>query len=144
MADNVDYTPGSGATIAADEIAGILYQRIKPAIGEDGVAIDVSQSNPMPSVAQRTDDLVELLQRLVKVCETLQVVDSAQRQRVTLDAITGALTLAAVTTVSTVTTVSSVSNVAAQTQMAGMDREMYINIAKQTYALSIRPNLTFQ
>jgi hypothetical protein len=141
MADNVGYTPGAGATVAADEIAGVLYQRIKPAIGEDGVAIDVSQSNPMPSVAQRTDDLVELLQRLVKVCETLQVVDSAQRQRVTLDAITGSLTLAAVSSVSTVTTVSTV---AAQTTLGGMDREMYINIAKQTYALSIRPNLTFQ
>ncbi len=92
-------------------------------------------------------DSIALLERLVKVCETLQVVDSAQRQRVTLDAISAALTLATVTTVTTVSTVStvaSVTNVAAQAAMAGMDREMYINIAKQTYALSIRANLTFQ
>ena len=29
MADNVGYTPGTGADIAADEVDGVLYQRIK-------------------------------------------------------------------------------------------------------------------
>jgi hypothetical protein len=144
MADNVGYTPGTGAIVAADEIGGVLHQRIKVGIGTDGEAVDVSSSNPMPSVVQRTDDLLVMLQRLVKVCETLQIVDSAQRQRVTIDAITGNLTLAGVSTVSTVSTVNVVNTVSAQTAMAGMDREMYINIAKQTYALAIRSNLTFQ
>jgi hypothetical protein len=51
MADNVAYTPGAGATIAADEIAGVLYQRVKPVTGVDGVASDVSQQNPMPIAA---------------------------------------------------------------------------------------------
>jgi hypothetical protein len=45
-----------------------------------------------------------------------------------------------VTTVGTVTTVSAVSNIAAN---AGMDREQYINVAKQTYANSIRSRLSF-
>lgn len=36
MADNVAYTPGSGATIAADDIAGALHQRIKLTLGGDG------------------------------------------------------------------------------------------------------------
>jgi hypothetical protein len=144
MADNVGYTPGTGAIVAADEIGGVLHQRIKIGIGADGSATDVSEANPMPSVVQRTDDLLVMLQRLVKVCETLQIVDSAQRQRVTIDAITGNLTLAGVSTVSTVSTVNVVNTVSAQTAMAGMDREMYINIAKQTYALAIRSNLTFQ
>jgi hypothetical protein len=141
MPDNVAYTPGAGATIAADEIGGVLYQRVKPVTGVDGEAADVSQQNPMPVQGQRTDDLLALLQRLVKVCETLQVVDSAQRQRITLDAISANLNLQGV---NVVTTVATVNNVAAQTSMAGMDREMYINIAKQTYAQSIRANLTFQ
>ena len=141
MADNIGISTGTGAIVAADDIDGVLYQRIKPTIGEDGFSVDVSKANPMPSVAQRTDDLIAMIQRLVKVCETLQVVDQQQRQRVTLDAISAALTLA---TVSTVSTVSSVTNVAAQTGMAGMDREMYINIAKNTYAQSIRANLKFQ
>lgn len=48
MADNVGYTPGTGATVAADEIAGILHQRVKIGVGGDGVAVDVSSSNPMP------------------------------------------------------------------------------------------------
>ena len=48
MADNVGYTPGAGATVAADEIAGVLHQRVKIGIGTDGSATDVSSSNPMP------------------------------------------------------------------------------------------------
>jgi hypothetical protein len=48
MADNVGYTPGTGATIAADDIAGVLYQRVKIGVGVDGSATDVSSTNPMP------------------------------------------------------------------------------------------------
>jgi hypothetical protein len=48
MADNVGYTPGTGAIIAADEIGGVLYQRAKLTFGVDGVATDVSEANPLP------------------------------------------------------------------------------------------------
>jgi hypothetical protein len=48
MADNVGYTPGTGATVAADDIGGVLHQRVKIGVGTDGVAVDVSSSNPMP------------------------------------------------------------------------------------------------
>lgn len=48
MADNVGYTPGAGAVVAADEIAGVLHQRVKLGVGADGVAVDVSAANPMP------------------------------------------------------------------------------------------------
>jgi hypothetical protein len=37
MADNVGYTPGVGATVAADDIGGVLFQRLKLALGSDGV-----------------------------------------------------------------------------------------------------------
>lgn len=37
MADNVGYTPGTGATVAADDIGGVLFQRLKVALGGDGV-----------------------------------------------------------------------------------------------------------
>lgn len=40
MADNVGYTPGTGATIAADDIAGVLHQRVKLSLGADGTAVD--------------------------------------------------------------------------------------------------------
>lgn len=37
MADNVGYTPGVGATVAADDIGGVLFQRLKLALGGEGV-----------------------------------------------------------------------------------------------------------
>ena len=54
MADNVGYTPGTGATIATDDIGGVQFQRIKVTTGGDGVATDVSASAPMPTY-QRDD-----------------------------------------------------------------------------------------
>lgn len=36
MADNIAVTPGSGATIAADDVSGVLYQRVKVDLGGDG------------------------------------------------------------------------------------------------------------
>ena len=141
MPDNLGYTEGTGSSVATDEIDGLHHQRIKLGIGEDGTAVDVSKSNPMPVQDIRVEDLLVMINRLVKVCESLMVVDSAQRQRVTIDSITGNLVL---TTVSNITTVNTVTTVGNQTTLAGMDREMYINIAKQTYALGIRSNLTFQ
>ncbi len=139
MADNVGYTPGVGASVAADEIGGNLYQRIKPVHGDDGTAIDTSSDNPFPVKSDRTNDILGLLSRLVKISESSQVVDVAQRQRITLDAITAGVALPTVTTVTTVTTVAAVTNIVS---LAGMDREQYINIAKQTYAESIRNKLT--
>jgi hypothetical protein len=51
MSDSVGYTPGVGAEIAVDEIAGIKHQRVKMQFGADGVATDVSAANPMPVTA---------------------------------------------------------------------------------------------
>lgn len=48
MADNVEITAGTGTPIATDEIAGVNYQRIKVTYGVDGVAGDVSDTNPLP------------------------------------------------------------------------------------------------
>lgn len=100
--------------------------------------------------SRRNNDLLGQMQRLTKIAESLQVVDSAQRQRVNIDTISAGLTLATVTTVSSVTAVGSVTTVSTVTSVtniasnAGMDREQYINIAKQTYANSIRSRLTIQ
>jgi hypothetical protein len=51
MSDNIGYTPGTGAIVAADNIAGVLHQRVKLGVGGDGVAVDVSTSNPLPITA---------------------------------------------------------------------------------------------
>lgn len=50
MADNLAVTAGSGNTIAADEVSGVLYQRVKPVVSADGVApVDVSSTDPIPA-----------------------------------------------------------------------------------------------
>jgi hypothetical protein len=41
MADGSVRTPGSGETIASDDIGGVKHQRVKLQIGADGAAVDV-------------------------------------------------------------------------------------------------------
>lgn len=62
MSDNVGYTPGSGATIAADNIGGVLHQRVKIGVGADGTAVDVSQANPLPT--QAVGELIEAIEAM--------------------------------------------------------------------------------
>lgn len=69
MPDNVGYTPGTGATVAADDIGGILYQRVKPAIGDDGTATDVSANNPMPVAAY--GEIIEAIEALRMAIQSL-------------------------------------------------------------------------
>ena len=47
MADNVSITAGTGTTIAADDIGGVLHQRVKLSQGADGSATDVSSAAPL-------------------------------------------------------------------------------------------------
>jgi hypothetical protein len=50
MADNYGFTEGSGKTGAANDIGGVLYQRVKVVWGTAGSATDASASNPLPTV----------------------------------------------------------------------------------------------
>ncbi len=100
-----------------------------------------------------TDDSVILLRRILKQVDSLGVVDSAQRQKMTLDSITSGLTLSTVTavgTVTTVTTVSTVTTVGTVTSatnlvaLGGVDgRYLYIDTARNMYANGIRTQLSF-
>lgn len=47
MADNVAITAGVGTSIAADDIGGVLHQRVKISQGADGAATDVSSAAPL-------------------------------------------------------------------------------------------------
>ena len=105
MADNIGYTPGSGATIAADEIGGVLYQRMKIGIGADGTATDISTANPMPITAPNalgvsatgalttteTGELVEAIEALRMAVQSLNrsvgqtLPDTANRMRVNIE-----------------------------------------------------------
>ena len=102
MADNVGYTPGSGATVAADDIGGVLHQRVKVGVGADGSATDVSSTNPMPVADNEAGNL--LMRILQMLMAPLGYDKSLGRQRGTVVVESGT-----VTTVSTVTTVLRIS-----------------------------------
>ena len=106
----------------------------------DKLQIVYNNSQPLKTNDDNQQDLTKLLSRLVKVMENQQACDAGQRQRVAVDAISAGVTLPTVTTVTTVTTVSAVTNVQ---QVANMGQEQYINIARNTYANSIRSKLDF-
>lgn len=110
MADNVGYTPGSGAVIAADDIGGVLHQRVKVEVGADGSAADVSSANPMPVAAgtgaifdvNAVGELIECLEAMrqyqISLNRTIGMLmpDTSGRMRVLVDAITANLTLSQV------------------------------------------------
>ncbi len=61
MVDNIAVTAGSGTTVAADDVGGVLHQRVKISIGADGSATDwpVNSGNvgaTVPRVTLATDD----------------------------------------------------------------------------------------
>lgn len=61
MADNLDVTPGTGATIAANEISGVKHQRVKLSLGAAGSAVDAvggagANSTAVQRVTIATDD----------------------------------------------------------------------------------------
>lgn len=57
MADNVAITAGSGTTIGADDVGGVLIQRVKATWGPDGTAndTDVASGKPMPVQLRSSD-----------------------------------------------------------------------------------------
>lgn len=70
MPDNVGYTPGTGATIAADDIGGNLFQRVKLIHGADGVNDgDVSALNGFP--VQGVGELMEAIEAMRVAIQSL-------------------------------------------------------------------------
>jgi hypothetical protein len=136
MADNVGYTPGTGATVAADEIGGVLHQRIKLGIGDDGVAVDVSEANPMP-VTLTQGEVVEALEAMRMAIQSLTrsvgqaMPDTAGRLRVNVEAFSA--TIAAITTLTTLTN---------QTQVGGNPAFEQIPALMRLGADSLRRNVS--
>ena len=75
---SVGYTPGVGANISVDSIGSALVQRMKPAVGISGTAVDVSAVNPMP-VVQRTSTST-LTSVTADVASTVLLVVNANRR----------------------------------------------------------------
>lgn len=70
MTDNVIIDPGvGGATIAADDIAGVQYQRVKVTSGADGYATDVSRAAPLPVTQVAGTDRIRTLKVWERCCQ---------------------------------------------------------------------------
>lgn len=95
-----------------------------------------------------TDDSIVYLRRIVKLMESQAVVDSANRQRITLDslgpstAITTTVPVSGTVTVSG-TTLSAGTNNIGSVNIDGQGRQMFTEIARQAYNSGIRSNLIF-
>jgi len=132
MADNVGYTPGSGATVAADEIGGVLHQRVKLGIGDDGTAVDVSEANPMPINA--VGELTEALEAMRMAIQSLTrsvgqaMPDTAGRLRANIEAFSA-----------TITTLTTLTN---QTQVGGNPAFEQIPALMRLGADSLRRNVS--
>lgn len=144
MTDNVILNPGAGGdTVAADDIAGIKYQRIKTGFGEEGVYADVSLTDPLPVsdliAAELLDGLQTLMVRLLNATNSPRGYDVALgRNRVT--ALIESGTVTTVTTVSTVTNVGTVGN---QNTMGGTQAQLLANGQNvSAWAATVRSRIT--
>jgi len=85
-----------------------------------------------------SEESVAILKKLLIMLAPISTQDTNQRIRITVDSITGALTLATVTTIGTVNTVTTMN------QIAGVDaRYMLMDNARNMYANSVRPYISF-
>jgi hypothetical protein len=157
MADNVSISKGWGVPVSSKDVgAGVEVQRIAASY-DTGLAIKNFASA----------EALILLRRLVKLTEARDIADNVDRQRMSVDGWGGAsipMNLGTATTtyitsdptidpndpantrqpISTPRIVLATSSTFGNTTVAGMDREQYINIARETSADSFRPNLTFR
>lgn len=91
MADNIDVTPGTGKTIAADDIGGVLHQQVKIEYGADNTATPVSSANPLPVVQTGTPALPTGAATEAKQDTIIGHVDGIEGLLTTIDADTGSI-----------------------------------------------------
>ena len=105
MADNLNVTPGSGATVAARDESGVLHQRaLLEVLNSSGYAADVSDTNRLP-----VDKLDEVVYLLSSILEKLPRVDAADRLLVSHSESNPTVSIAASQTIATVSAVASVT-----------------------------------
>ena len=143
MADNVGYTPGSGATVAADEIGGVLYQRVKITHGADGIAHETSNSNPLP-VDVTAGELLEQLSALRYAIQSLtrsigQALPSAQGWPIMEARQPTAANLAVTASIAGSQTLATLTN---QAQMGTYATNDYIPALMRMQADNLRRNIS--
>lgn len=95
-----------------------------------------------------TEEAVILLRRMVKLMEQQAATDTAQRQRVTIDAITAGVSLPTVAAVTAITNAlpagtNAIGAITTVQQLAGYDQRLYTDWARAAYNTGIRQNLIF-
>lgn len=98
MADNVAITAGSGTSVAADDVSGVMHQRVKLSLGADGSATDaLGGAGAVASGVMRTtlasDDPAVALLGTIDADTGAMVTDLAAIEVLlgTIDADTGAI-----------------------------------------------------
>lgn len=141
MPDNIGYTPGYGAQIAADDVGGTLVQRVKPVFGVDGQAVDVSTLNPLP---------VELTQSLIDAIENLRVTINSMNRRDNLVTTDGVgrqrILIDNASIMSTVGSVNQINNIIGGniSTFGGAGTFEVVKAASRTgYNTGVRGNLSF-
>jgi hypothetical protein len=169
MADNV-VLPGTGSSVATDEIDGNQFQRMKLTLGADGVNDgDVSSTNPIPVIGGLTDaelraaaiDVLgpltdaELRALPLVVTDTTaaELLDGLQTLLLRLlnatnsprgyDVALGRNRMTAIIESGTVTTVSNVGTVGNQTLMGGQQAQLLSNGQNvSAWAATVRSRIT--
>ena len=144
MPDNIGYTPGSGAIIAADDIGGALHQRIKVVVGAGGVNDgDVSLANPMP--IQGVGELVEQLAAIRMLLQSMtRTVGQAMPDafgRLLVNITGQTVTVAGTVAVSSLPTLAAVTTLTNQTQIGGLPATEQIPSLMRMGADSLRRNI---
>ena len=94
MADNITITPGTGKTIAADDISSVYYQRVKLGVGADGAASDLAFGQQAMTASLPV--VIASNQSAVKVdTAVLQPNGTQADQRLTVDATIGGVQFSA-------------------------------------------------
>jgi hypothetical protein len=133
MADNVAITPGSGAIAAADDIGGVLYQRVKVSHGADGSATDTSEAAPLPIAAY--GELVEAIEAMRMAIHAL----TRSVGLLTVDPATGRLRAEVIASLASNQTLGTLSN---QTLMGGLSASEQIPALMRISADNLRRNIS--
>jgi hypothetical protein len=139
-ASQLGYTPGSGANVATDLDGGAHHQKALIEHLQDGVPTPASQTNPVPmalygEAIEALEAMRMAIQALTRTMGQMQP-DTAARMRVAIDAMSGGLTLA---TISTVNQLNTLTN---QTQIGGLPATEQIPSLMRLGADSLRRNIT--
>lgn len=158
---NLATVKANTATIATNTaaLAGLTFSSgalVTTTSGGTSSAVSLKDTTNAP-VNPSTEDSVVYLRRIVKLMESQAVVDSGNRQRITLDslgtgtAITTAVPVsgtvaigAGAAAIGSVTLGAGTNAIGSITAIDGQNHQMFQDFAKTAYATGIRQNLVFQ